>query len=94
LIFSTYSRTGSPRAYKVVATVSVADGRWHALECRRAGSQVTLWVDGALRGGMTIPADLAVDNRIPLSVGGKGSFSNNDQFQGALDDVWVSMGVQ
>jgi len=75
-----------------LSSVSVADGRWHALECRRAGSQVTVLVDGVPRGGVTIPADLAVDNKIPLSVGGKGSFSNNDQFQGALDDVWVSVG--
>ncbi|WP_030441004.1 LamG-like jellyroll fold domain-containing protein [Actinoplanes subtropicus] len=75
-----------------LSSVSVADGKWHALECRRAGSQVTVLVDGVRRGGMTIPADLSVDNRIPLSVGGKGSFSNNDQFQGALDDVWVTIG--
>ena len=78
--------------YLALSSVSVADGRWHALECRRAGSQVTLLVDGVQQGGITIPADLAVDNKIPLSVGGKGSFSNNDQFQGALDDVWVLMG--
>jgi hypothetical protein len=75
-----------------LSSVSVADGTWHTLECRRAESQVTVLVDGVQRGGMTIPADLAVDNKIPLSVGGKGSFTNNDQFQGALDDVWVSMG--
>jgi len=75
-----------------LSSVSVADGNWHTLECRRAGSQVTVLVDDVRRGGTTIPADLAVDNKIPLSVGGKGSFSNNDQFQGALDDVWVSVG--
>jgi hypothetical protein len=75
-----------------LSSVGVADGKWHTLECRRAGSKVTVLVDRVRRGGMTIPADLAVDNQIPLSVGGKGSFSNNDQFQGALDDVWVSIG--
>jgi hypothetical protein len=31
-------------------------------------------------------------NHIPLSVGGKGSFTDNDQFQGILDDVWVQIG--
>ena len=76
------------------SSVSVADGKWHTLECRRAGSQVTVLVDGMPRGGTTIPADLAVDNTIPLSVGGKGSFSNNDQFQGALDDVWVAIDLR
>jgi hypothetical protein len=75
-----------------LSSIGVADGQWHRLECRRARSQVTVLVDRVPRGGMTIPADLAVTNRIPLSLGGKGSFSNNDQFQGALDDVWVSIG--
>jgi hypothetical protein len=75
-----------------LSSVSVADDRWHTLECRRAGSDLTVLVDGKRRGGITIPADLSVRNRIPLSVGGKGSFDNNDQFQGALDEVWVSIG--
>jgi hypothetical protein len=29
---------------------------------------------------------------MPLAVGGKGAFTDNDQFQGALDDVWVRIG--
>lgn len=74
-----------------LSSVSVADGRWHTLECRRAGSSLTILVDGKRRGGVLVPADLSIRNRIPLSVGGKGSFSNNDQFQGELDEVWVSI---
>ena len=42
--------------------------------------------------GTTNTCVASVRNRIPLSVGGKGSFDNNDQFQGALDEVWVSIG--
>jgi len=42
------------------------DGRWHTLECRRAGSDLAVVVDGQRRGGTTIPADLTVRNRIPL----------------------------
>ena len=81
-----------PTIHVALSTASVSDGRWHTLECRRAGSDLAVVVDGQRRGGTTIPADLTVRNRIPLSVGGKGSFSNNDQFQGSLDDVWVSIG--
>jgi hypothetical protein len=81
-----------PTIHLALSSVSVADGRWHQLECRRSGTDLGILVDGARRGGVTVPAGLSVRNRIPLSVGGKGSFHNNDQFQGALDEVWVSIG--
>ena len=73
-------------------TVSVADGRWHALACRRAGTTLTVFVDGAPRGSTAVPARLAVTNERPLSIGGKGAFADNDQFNGALDNVWVEIG--
>jgi hypothetical protein len=81
-----------PRIHVAKSSVSVADGQWHTLECRRRGPQLIVLVDGAQSGSATVPADLSVRNRIPLSVGGKGSFTDNDQFQGAMDDVWVSIG--
>jgi hypothetical protein len=71
---------------------SVADDRWHTLECRRDGARLSILVDGVRRGAATIPTDLSVRNRIPLSIGSKGSFTDNDQFQGVLDDVWVDIG--
>jgi hypothetical protein len=76
----------------VRSTVSVADGRWHALECRRIGARLAILVDGVPRGAGTIPATLSVDNTGPLSVGGKGAYTDNDQFQGVLDNVWVRIG--
>jgi concanavalin A-like lectin/glucanase superfamily protein len=81
-----------PQIHIAESSVSVADGQWHTLECRRRGARLIVLVDGAERGSATVPANLSVHNRIPLSVGGKGSFTNNDQFQGELDDVWVSIG--
>ncbi|MFI5909464.1 laminin G domain-containing protein [Dactylosporangium sp. NPDC051541] len=72
--------------------VSVADGQWHRLECRRAGATLTLLVDDAVRATTAIPATLAITNSVPLSVGGKGNGLNNDQFHGALDDVWIALG--
>jgi concanavalin A-like lectin/glucanase superfamily protein len=74
------------------SAVSVADGRWHALACRRTGTTLTVFVDGAPRGSTTVPAKLAVSNDRPLSIGGKGAFADNDQFNGALDNVWVEIG--
>jgi hypothetical protein len=81
-----------PQIHLAMSTVSAADGRWHTLECRRAGASLTILVDGVRRGATVVPAGLTVRNGIPLSVGGKGSFADNDQFQGMLDEVWVSIG--
>ena len=81
-----------PQIHVAKSAVSVADGRWHTLECRRDGPRLDVLVDGVRRGVAAVPADLTIHNRIPLSVGGKGSFTDNDQFQGVLDDVWVRIG--
>ncbi len=83
---------GRTRIHAAISTVGVADDRWHTLECRRRGSSLTLLVDGVTRGRAVLPATLSVSNRIPFSIGGKGSFADNDQFQGMLDDVWVEIG--
>ncbi|WP_432988686.1 laminin G domain-containing protein [Dactylosporangium sp. CA-233914] len=72
--------------------VSIADGTWHRLECRRAGATLTLLVDDAVHATATIPATLAITNTVPLSIGGKGDGKDNDQFHGALDDVWIALG--
>lgn len=70
---------------------SMADGGWHALECRRAGTSLTILVDGQVEGSATLPAALSVVTTQPLSLGGKGTGVNNDQFHGGLDDAWVSI---
>ena len=74
------------------SSISVADGRWHALACRRSGKTLTVLVDGVPRGTTSVPAKLSVTNERPLSIGGKGAFPDNDQFNGALDNVWVEIG--
>jgi hypothetical protein len=81
-----------PAIRMIASTVSVADGRWHALACRRAGTSLTVLVDGVPRGSTAVPAKLSVSNERPLSIGGKGAFADNDQFNGALDNVWVEIG--
>jgi Concanavalin A-like lectin/glucanases superfamily len=76
----------------VRSSVTAADGTWHTIECRRTGTVFSILVDGILRGLRAVPAGLSVRNNGPLSVGGKGTSANNDQFQGALDNVWVRIG--
>ena len=45
-----------------------------------------------MRGLVRVPAKLSVSNNRPLSIGGKGVYADNDQFNGAVDDVWVRIG--
>jgi hypothetical protein len=81
-----------PEIHTAFSSVGVADSHWHALECRRDGTRLTILVDGVPRGQAVLPGGLSVHNRLPFSIGGKGSFADNDQFQGVLDDVWVEIG--
>jgi hypothetical protein len=76
----------------VRSTVTAADGRWHAVRCERAGARFDIYVDGVLRGRTRVPAGLSVANDEPLSIGGKGAYRDNDQFNGVLDNVWVRIG--
>ncbi len=81
------------RSIKLVrSSVSVADGRWHTVKCHRAGAAFGILVDGRTRGMIKIPATLTVANKHPLRIGGKGVYADNDQFQGAVDDVFVRIG--
>jgi hypothetical protein len=86
------SDKGSTTSYKVPGPSSIADGKWHTLECRRTGTLLSILVDGTAVGTKTVPAGLSVETTQPLSIGGKGLAENNDQFHGTLDDVWVSIG--
>ncbi|SDT39240.1 LamG-like jellyroll fold domain-containing protein [Actinoplanes derwentensis] len=76
----------------VHSRTTVADGRWHSLECRRIGPALTILVDGRTESTTTIPEALSVDTSHPITIGGKGVGRNNDQFHGTLDDVWVQIG--
>ena len=70
---------------------SIADGEWHKLECRRAGSTVSIVVDDQVKTSVAIPLELSVVTTQPLSIGGKGVGENNDQFHGSIDDVWIQV---
>lgn len=71
---------------------SVSDGQWHRVGCVRQGDRLRIEVDGVTEAEITIPAELDVTNEAPLRIGGKGVATNNDQFHGTLDDVYVEIG--
>ncbi|WP_430781203.1 LamG-like jellyroll fold domain-containing protein [Actinoplanes sp. G11-F43] len=73
----------------VRSTVTAADGRWHRLRCQRSGTRLEIFVDDVLRGRTLVPANLRITNDMPLSIGAKGAYRDNDQFNGVLDNVWV-----
>ncbi|MDI6100469.1 LamG domain-containing protein [Actinoplanes sp. NEAU-A12] len=77
-------------AIRVVrSSVTIADGRWHRVRCERTGTRLEIYVDDLPRGRTTLPAGLNVSNDLPLSIGAKGAYRDNDQFNGVLDNVWV-----
>ncbi|MGW4943250.1 LamG domain-containing protein [Actinoplanes sp. NPDC004185] len=81
-----------PAIHVAKSQTSVADGDWHTIECRRTGTTLSILVDDQDGGSATVPATLEVVTPQPLSIGGKGTGVNNDQFHGSLDDVWISVG--
>lgn len=82
--------TAGPAIYVAIASLTVADGRWHRVECSRSDALLTVAVDGQLKGRSAIPSSLSIVNPDPLCIGGKGTSPNNDQFVGAIDDVFVT----
>jgi hypothetical protein len=85
---------GSSHIYTAVSSVGIADGRWHSVECARSGGSLTVTVDGVNRGSVRLPTTLSVHNQDPLRIGGKGVSPNNDQFTGAVDDVFINIAAR
>ncbi|BCJ46584.1 hypothetical protein GCM10010168_38930 [Actinoplanes ianthinogenes] len=83
---------GAATTYLARSRVSVADGNWHSLECRRTGPTLSILVDDVLQASVPVPVEEGVDTSSPFTVGGKGAGADNDQFHGTLDDVWVHIG--
>lgn len=81
--------------HHVIVTTSpsgVADGAWHSLTCERHPELLRLTMDGAEMARQLVPAGLEIATDLPLRLGGKGIGPDNDQFHGALDEVFVQIG--
>ncbi|MEV6305662.1 LamG-like jellyroll fold domain-containing protein [Actinoplanes sp. NPDC051861] len=79
--------------WRAVADSIVSDGRWHDLECRRTAATLTVLIDGVERGSAGVPNGLFIADDHPLMIGGKSTSQSNDQFHGAVDDVWIAVGI-
>ncbi|WP_250002601.1 LamG domain-containing protein [Actinoplanes sp. M2I2] len=78
--------------YVARSRASIADDRWHSLECRRTGPTLAIAVDDQVQVTVAVPEALSIESAQPFSLGGKGLGADNDQFHGALDDVWIHIG--
>lgn len=83
---------GVNRIFAVTSPAGIADSQWHVLRCQREPAALSLVVDGGEVARTSVPPDLSVVNELPLRLGGKGVGPLNDQFHGALDDVFVEIG--
>ena len=84
--------TDGTQAIIVKASVGVADGTWHKVSCQRTSTTLTILVDNIARGSALLPAtyDISPVGQ-PVGIGAKGTGSNNDQFHGAIDDVYFNL---
>jgi Concanavalin A-like lectin/glucanases superfamily len=82
----------SSTIYLAKSSVAIDDGAWHTVACDLRAGVLSITVDGTVRGKHAVPTGLSVSNSDELRIGGKGTSSNNDQFNGELDDVWVTVG--
>jgi PKD repeat protein len=80
------------RLVVLLASVSIANGQWHQVTCRRTvASGVQIIIDGVLRGTTAMPV-VVLDSTADLTVGAKGvDTADNDQFHGVLDDAYMTV---
>ncbi|BCJ40444.1 hypothetical protein GCM10010168_82220 [Actinoplanes ianthinogenes] len=70
----------------------IADGAWHKIVCERTATSLSISVDGVAGSRATIPATFAVDNTMPLRIGGPNFGASSDMYHGQLDDVYIQLG--
>jgi len=80
--------TTADTRYVAWASTSIADGAWHEVRCSRTGETLTILVDGVQRGKAQLPAGLEVRPQGPVRIGGKNLRPTNDQYFGAVSDVY------
>jgi hypothetical protein len=83
---------GSGQAFSALSARPVIDGSWHRVVCQRAGATLTISVDGVPGERVAVPGTLAVDNALPMRVGGPNFARNGDMYHGQVDDVYAQLG--
>ncbi|MBN8469530.1 hypothetical protein JYJ95_23760 [Corallococcus exiguus] len=84
--------TGGADAVIVKASVGIADGVWHKVTCQRTSTTLTILIDNVARGSALLASTYDI-NPVGQSVtiGAKSAGNNNDQFHGAIDDVYFNL---
>ena len=84
--------TGGASAIIVKSSVGIADGTWHKVTCQRTSTTLTLLIDNVARGSALIAStyDINPTGEV-VAVGAKSAGNNNDQFHGAIDDVYFNL---
>ncbi|MEU4428372.1 LamG-like jellyroll fold domain-containing protein, partial [Actinoplanes sp. NPDC024001] len=83
---------GSGQTFTALSARPVIDGNWHRIVCERSGTVLTVSVDGVAGQRVTVPATMAVDNNLPMRVGGPNFARNADMYHGQIDDVYAQLG--
>jgi hypothetical protein len=78
----------SGQTFSVLSARPVADGNWHRIVCERTGTTLAVSAGGTV----TLPPTVAVDNTMPLRIGGPNFAKDSDMYHGQLDDVYVQLG--
>lgn len=73
----------------VRSSVSIADGEWHHVVCRRDSEGVSIEVDGAV--DTVAGRSGSVSNEFPIRIGSPGVGEEDDQFHGRIDDVFLQI---
>ncbi|GAA1753867.1 LamG domain-containing protein [Luedemannella helvata] len=86
------TETRTARFHRAFGQRTVADGQWHRVDCVRTRNRLSIFIDGRPNDHRRIPPTLRISNSMPLRIGGKGVLRGNDQFNGAVDNVYVARG--
>ncbi|WP_164019455.1 laminin G domain-containing protein [Pyxidicoccus trucidator] len=84
--------TGGASPIIVKSSVGIADGTWHKVSCQRTSTTITILIDNVARGSALIAStyDISPVGQ-PVGIGAKSTGNNNDQFHGALDEVYFNL---
>lgn len=79
--------------FEALSDTSVADSKWHKLECLRNRSELILKIDGKEHASVAMPPGVLVEPPAAMRIGGKNIKADNDQFFGALQHVYVDIAL-
>jgi hypothetical protein len=83
--------TDAERRTVLKASISVADGTWHTVVCRRTKAGLEIVIDGVARASKAMTV-VMLNSAAPVTIGAKSvKVTDNDQFQGMLDDVFMTV---